>query len=139
MNTIRNNRKSNKNIAYSWFSVKCFACVILLKKKKNKSFDTQLPCLMHLNSIGVWYHKPEATLTSKNRMVSRPGISENLEKPGNFVALEKSRGISWNQEKSVNFNVKLGKVREFYLHETIIAEVQNSFQSEQELVMPVHI
>ena len=35
----------------------------------------------------------------------------------------KSQGISWNLEKSGNFNPKLGKVREFYLREMNIAEV----------------
>ena len=72
-------------------------------------------------------------------MASGPGISGNMEKPGNFVALKKCQVISWNSENSGNFNAKLGKVREFYLHEANIAEIQNSFQSEQELVMPVHI
>ena len=38
-----------------------------------------------------------------NRVASRPGISGNLEKSGNFISLEK---------KSGNF-VKFGKVREF--------------------------
>ena len=46
-------------------------------------------------------------------MANWPGISGNLEKSRNFVALEKSQGISWNSEKSGNFNAKLGKVREF--------------------------
>ena len=41
-----------------------------------------------------------------NRVASRPEISGNLEKSGNFVALEKVR------EMSGNF-VKFGKVREF--------------------------
>ena len=35
----------------------------------------------------------------------------------------KSEGISRNSEKSGNFNMKLGKVREFYLREMNIAEV----------------
>ena len=60
-------------------------------------------------------------------MASGPGISGNLEKSGNFVAVEKSLGISWNSEKSGNFNEKLGKVREFYLHETNITEASSKF------------
>ena len=60
-------------------------------------------------------------------MASGPGISGNLEKSGNFVALEICQGISWNSEKSGNFNAKLGKVKEFYLRETNIAEVSSKF------------
>ena len=61
------------------------------------------------------------------RVASRPRISGNLEKSGNFVALEKSQGILWNSEKSGNFNAKLGKVREFYLRKMNIAEVLTRF------------
>ena len=42
------------------------------------------------------------SLPSKFRVASGPGISGNLEKSGNFVALEKNQGISWNLEKSGN-------------------------------------
>ena len=51
------------------------------------------------------------------RVASGSAISGNLEMSENFVALEKGQGISWNSEKSGNFYAKLGKVREFYLHE----------------------
>ena len=44
-------------------------------------------------------------------MASGPGISGNLEKSGNFVALEKDQG----------------NVREFYLRETNIADVFSRF------------
>ena len=52
-----------------------------------------------------------------------PADLEFLEESGNFVAVAKCQGISWNSEKSGNFNIKLGKVREFYLREMNIAEV----------------
>ena len=64
------------------------------------------------------------------RVSSGPRISGNLEKSefcGTWKISEKSQGISWNLEKSRNFNVKLGKVREFYLCETNIAEVFSNF------------
>ena len=64
------------------------------------------------------------------RVASGPGISGNLEKSGNFVALEKCQGKVRNFmkfRKSETFNMKLGKVREFYLHETNIAEVFSRF------------
>ena len=57
-------------------------------------------------------------------MASGAGISGNLEKSGSFVPLEKSQGFSRNLEKS---NAKLGKVREFYLCETSIAEASSKF------------
>ena len=62
-----------------------------------------------------------------NSVASGPGISRNLEIPGNFVAREKCQRISWNSEKSGNFNKKLWKVREFYLREMNIAEVFSRF------------
>ena len=74
------------------------------------------------------------------RVASRPGIPGNLEKSGNFVALEKSQGILWNSEKSGNFKIKLGKVREFYLCKTNIAEIfKINSNGEQEFVAVVHI
>ena len=55
----------------------------------------------------------------------------------------KCQGISRNLQKSGNFNAKLGKVREFYLRKTNIAEAFSwrkiHSSGEQELVMPVHI
>ena len=75
-----------------------------------------------------------------NRVASGPG---NLEKSGNFVALEKC------QEKSGNF-VKIGKVREFSCKigkSQGILLAQNEYRisffkihssGEQELVKPVH-
>ena len=74
-------------------------------------------------------------------MASGPGVSENLEKSGNFVALAKCQGkvrefhkiqksqgiLMQNWEKSGNFNAKLRKVGEFYLRETNIAEVFSEF------------
>ena len=64
------------------------------------------------------------------RVASGPGISGNLEKSGNSVALENVReklGNFEKFEKSGNFSAKLGKVREFYLCETNIAEVFSKF------------
>ena len=53
----------------------------------------------------------------------------NFWKPGKirefcatWIKSGKSRVISWNSEKSGNFNAELGKVREFYLRETNVAE-----------------
>ena len=73
-------------------------------------------------------------------MASGPGISGNLEKSGNFVALAKSQGISWNSDMLGNFNANLWKVREFYLHESNIAEDFSRFieVGEQELVASGH-
>ena len=62
-----------------------------------------------------------------NRMASRPGISGNLEKSRNFVALKKGQGMSQNLEKSGNFYMKLGKIRKFYLCETNIDKVFSRF------------
>ena len=42
---------------------------------------------------------------------------------GTWKMSGKSQGISWNSEKSGNFNAKLGKVREFYLRKMNITEV----------------
>ena len=73
-------------------------------------------------------------------MASGPGISGNLEKSGNLVALEKSQEkvrkfreieksqgiLMQNWKKSGNF-VQFRKVREFYLRETINVEVFSRF------------
>ena len=62
-------------------------------------------------------HSIKVERNAKHRVASRPGISGNLEKSGNFVALEKSQGnvrefreicksrgiLTGNWEKSWNF------------------------------------
>ena len=66
-------------------------------------------------------------------MASRPGISGNLEKSGNFVAFEKSQGIvrEFHEiQKSQGIFLARNKYRKsfFKIH----------YSGEQELVIPVH-
>ena len=65
-------------------------------------------------------------------MASGPGISGNLEKSRNFVALEKGQGfLMWNWEKSGNFTCEKWISPKFFF------EIHSS--GERELVTPVHM
>ena len=68
------------------------------------------------------------------RVASGPGISGNLEKSGNFVALVKCQGKVWKFRE-----IRKSQGILFARNEYLRSFFKIHSNSEQELVMPVHI